>query len=185
LLKSSSAAENITAILNSPTPPADFSPQEYQRLVEKYLTLSHENDRLVRAIRARDKVDLEYLRKVLQTDFPLYLQLQEYFNRLRGENSKSVDQAPFVFDDPTSGGSGKLSCPVDVDMERGTEMQLTSECNPNVMSVFSGTAASVFAERPPIVSNQGPFGIQFSEFPPRVISQMLSTHTDGAASSCR
>ena len=179
------AAENIAAILNSPTTPTDFSPQEYQRLVEKYLTLSRENDRLVKAIRARTEVDVDYLRQVLQTDFPLYTRLQEYFSRLRGGDLKSVDQAPFIFDGPTLGGSRGSSCSIEVNMGGESEMRLASESNPDVMSVFSATAVSVFAEGPSIISNQGPFGIRFSDFPPRVISQMLSTHTEVTASSCR
>jgi len=173
------------AILGSTTPPADFSPQEYQRLIEKYLSLSQENDRLVKAIRSGNQVDIDHIKKALQTDFPLYVQLHDYFSRLRAGDLNSVNQPTFVLHDPASGGVGVPSRSIDVDMERDSEMQLASECDPDAMSMFSGTGASAFAERPHAVSNQGPFGIQFSDYPPRVISQMLSTHADVTASSCR
>lgn len=179
------AVDNIMAVLGFTTPPADFSPQEYQRLIEKYLTLSQENDRLVKVIRSGDQVDIDHVRHAIQTGFPLYAQLQDYFSRLRAKDSKSVDQTPFIPEDPVSGGGGVPSRSLDVNMEGGSEMQLASEYDLGGMSMFSGTEASTFAERTPATPNQGPFGIRFSDFPPRVISQMLSTHTDVTASSCK
>ena len=181
-LTASLVVETITAILNSTTLFADFSPQEYRRLIEKYLVLSQENDRLVKAIRSGNQVDVDHVRRVLQTDFPLYVRLQDYFNRLRAGDPKSVDQTPFVPEDPTLGVPSRS---VDVNVEGDSEMQLASEFDPDAMSMFSGTQASAFAERPFAVPHQGPFGIRFSDFPPRVVSQMLSTHTDVTASSCR
>ncbi|KAF9648103.1 hypothetical protein BDM02DRAFT_2351326 [Thelephora ganbajun] len=175
--------ENIMAILNSTTPPIDFSPQEYQQLIEKYLILGQENDRLVNTIRSGSQVDLDHIKQVLQTDFPLYARLQDYFSRLRAGDSKSVDQTSFVPEDPVYGGGRVLSHSVDVNVERDPEMQLASECDPEAMSMFFGTEGSTFTERPPAVPNQGPFGIRFSDFPPRVISQMLSIQTDVAAPS--
>ena len=178
------AVENVMAILNSPTPPTDFSPQEYQRLIEKHLALSQQNDRLVRMIRAGARVDIDYVRQALQTDFPLYARLQDYFSRLRAGDSSSVDQTPLLSDHPDLGGIGGPPCSVDVNMDGGSEMQLASEHDPDAMSMFLGTGTSVFTERSHAVSNQGPFGIRFSDFPPRVISQMLSTKTDVTAPSC-
>ena len=179
------AVDNVMAILNSTTPPADFSPHEYQRLIEKYLTLSQENDQLVKAIRSGNQTNIDHIRQVLRTDFPLYARLQDYFSRLRARDPKSVDQTPFVPEDPVLGGGEVLSRSVDVNMEGVFEMQLASERDLDSMSIFSSAETSVFAERPPAIPNQGPFGIRFSDFPPRVISQMLSTHTDVTASSCR
>ena len=173
------------AVLNSATPPTDFSPQDYQRLIEKYLVLSKENDRLVKAIRSGDQVDINHVRQVLQTDFPLYVRLQDYFSRLRDKDLKSVDQTSFVLDDPALGDVGVPSRSIDLGMDGYPEMQLVSESDPDAMSMFTGTGASASTESPPAVPNQGPFGIRFSDYPPRVISQMLSTHTDIAASSCR
>ena len=173
------------AVLNSATPPTDFSPQDYQRLIEKYLVLSKENDRLVKAIRSGDQVDINHVRQVLQTDFPLYVRLQDYFSRLRDKDLKSVDQTSFVLDDPALGDVGVPSRSIDLGMDGYPEMQLVSESDPDAMSMFTGTGASASTESPPAVPNQGPFGIRFSDYPPRVISQMLSTHTDVAASSCR
>lgn len=171
------------AILNSTAPPADFSPQEYQCLIGKYLALSQENDRLVRAIRSGNQVDIDHIRQVLQTDFPLYVQLQDYFSRLRAEDLGSVVQTSFVPEDPVLGSRGAVRPSlVDANVEGDSEMHLASECDPDAMSMFSSTEAGAFAERPPVVPNQGPFGIRFSDFPPRVISQMLSAHTDVAAS---
>lgn len=178
------AVENIMAILNSTTPPTDFSPQEYQRLVEKYLTLSQQNDRLVRAIRAGTQVDIDRIRQALRTDFPLYARLQDYFSRLRARDLKSVDQIPVTSGHPVLGAIVGPSYPVDANMEGDAEMQLTSEHDPGAMSMFSDTTASVFAERSPAVPNRGPFAIRFSDFPPRVISQVLSAQSDVAASSC-
>ena len=185
LMTVSLAVDNIMTILNSTTPPTDFSPQEYQRLIEKYLALSQENDRLVKTIRSGNQVDIDYVRQVIQTDFPLYARLQDYFGRLRARDSKSVDQTPFVPEDPVLGGDGAPSRSVDVNMEGDSEMQLASECGLDTMSMSSGTEASAFFKRTPAIPNQGPFGIRFSDFPPRVISQMLSTHMDITASSCR
>lgn len=180
------AVDNIMTILSSTTPPTDFSPLEYRRLIEKYLTLSQENDRLVKAIRSGYQVDIDHIRQVIQTDFPLYARLQDYFSRQRARNSKSVDQTPFVPENLVLGGAGVLSRSVDVNMEGGPEMQLASEYDLGAMSVFSGTEASAFAEGTVAVpADRGPFGIRFSDFPPRVISQMLSTQADIAASSCR
>lgn len=175
------------AILNSTTPPTDFSPQEYQRLIEKYLALSKENDRLVKAIRSGNQVDIDHVRQVLQTDFPLYVRLQDYFSRLRDEDRKLVDQTSFFPDDPVLGGGvGVPPHSVDVNIVEGdSEMQLASESDPDAMSMFFGAEASTITKRPPADPNQGPFGIRFSDYPPRVISQMLSTHTDIAAASCR
>lgn len=177
--------ETITAVLVSATPPADFSPQEYQLLIEKYLTLSQENDRFVKAIRSGNQVDIDHVRRVLQTDFPLFVRLQDYFSRLRTGGLKSVGRAPFVSEDPAFGDGGIPSRSVDVNMEGDSEMKLASEYDLGAVSTFSGTETSVFTERPSTVPSQGPFGIRFSNFPPRVISQMLSTHTDVAVSSCR
>ena len=171
-------------ILNSIVPPTDFSPQG-QRLIEKYLTLSQENDRLVKAIRSRNQVDIDHVRQVIQTDFPLYARLQDYFSRLRARDLDSVDQTPFVHEDPVLGGGGVPLHSVDVSMEGGSQMQLASEYDIDTMSMFSGAEASAFAERTPTVPNQGPFGVRFSDFPPRVISQMLSARMDATASSCR
>lgn len=180
------AVENVMAILNTTTPPTDFSPQEYQRLIEKYLTLSQKNDQLIRMIRGGTQLNVDYLRQVLQTDFPLYVRLQGYFSRLRARELKSVDETPFISDGPFPEGIGEPPCSIDANMEEGSEMQLVSErSDPYALSMFLDTTASAFAERSPAVSNQGPFGIRFSDFPPRVISQMLSTQTNVAASSCR
>ena len=179
------AAETIVAILSSKILPADFSPQEYQYLIERYLVLSQENDRLVKAIRSGNQVDIDHIRQVLQTDFPLFVRLQDYFSRLRAVGSKSVEQIPFVPEDPILGDGGIPSRSVGVNMGEDSEMELASDHGLCAMSMFSGMETSAFAERPPAVPSQGPFGIQFSEFPPRVISQMLSTHTDVAASRCR
>jgi len=184
MLTVSLAMENVTAILNSQIPPTDFSPEEYQRLAEKYLALSQENDRLVKAIRAGTHVDVEYMKQVFQTDFPLYAQLQGYFARLRVRESKSVEQSYSGPDDTVLGGNGGLTHSIDVNIEGNFEMQLASEDDPNALSMFSSASESVFAERSPAVPNHGPFGIRFSEFPPRVISKMLSMHTDVTASSC-
>ena len=182
LLTVSIAVENIMAILNSTTPQTDFSPQDYQRLIEKYLYLSQENDRFVKTVRAGTQVDINYIRYVLQTDFPLHARLHDYFSRLRAGCSNSVDQFSF---DPRLGGNEGASRSVDVNMEGNSEMKLASECDPDAMSIFSSTTASVFAEGPhAAVSDQGPFGIRFSDFPPRVISQMLSTHMGGSTSGC-
>ena len=171
--------------LNSATPPIDFSPQEYQRLIQKYLAVSQRNDRLVRTIRTGTPPDLQCVRQALQTDFPLYAQLQDYFSRMRTRGLEAADLTPFTFDDPVLGSVGDPLPPVDVNMEGGSEMQLASEHDPDTMSSFFGSAVSVFTERPPVVSNEGPFGIRFSDFPPRVISQMRSIQSDVAASSCR
>ena len=171
------------AVLNSPAPPPDFSVQEYQHLIEKYLVLSRDNDRIVKAIRSGNQVDIDQVRRVIRTDFPLYVRLQDYFSRLRAGDLES--ETPFILDDPALGEIGALSRSIDVNMEGGSEMQLASESDPEVSSIFLGAEASAFTERPPAVPDQGPFGIRFSDYPPRVISQMLSTHTDVAASSCR
>ena len=179
------AVENIAAVLNSTAPPPDFSAQEYQHLIEKYLALSRGNDRLVKAIRSGNQVDIDQVRRVIRTDFPLYGRLQDYFSRLRASGLESVDQTPFTPDDPVLGEIGALSRAIDVNMEAGSEMQLVSESDPQLSSMFVGTEASAVTGTPPAVPNQGPFGIRFSDYPPRVISQMLSTHTDVAASSCR
>lgn len=173
--------DNVKAVVNSKTPPTDFSPQEYQRLIEKYLTLGRENDRLVKAIRSGNQVDIGHVRQVLQTDFPLFARLQDYFSRLRVGNSKSVDRVTFTLEDPASGGSEELLRSVEVNVEGDSE----SDRDLGAMSMFSSTEASAFVERPPTVPNQGPFGVRFSDFPPRVISQMLSAHTNVTASSCR
>jgi hypothetical protein len=172
-------------ILNSAMPPTDFPPQEYQRLIEKYLALSQENDRLVKAIRSGNQVDIDHIRQVIQTDFPLYARLQDYFSRLRAGDSGPVDQTPFVPEDPVLGSGGVPSLSIDVNMEGDSQMQLASEYDPDAMSMFSSAGTSVSGGRTPAVPHQGPFGIRFSDFPPRVISQMLSTHTDVATSSCR
>ena len=172
------------AILNSTMPSTDFSSQEYQRLIEKYLTLSQQNDRLIQAIRTGTQVDIDHVRQALQTGFPLYVRLQDYFSRLRAGDFKSVDETPPIADGPVLGGTEEPSCSVDASMEGGSEMQLASGHNPDAMSMFFGTAASALVEKLPAVSNQGPFGIRFSDFPPRVISQVLTTQTDVAASSC-
>ena len=185
LLTVTLAVENIVAILNSTAPPTDFSLQEYQRLIEKYLAVGKENDRLVRTIRSGNKVDIDHVIRVLQTDFPLYARLQDYFSRLRSRDLKSVDQTPLVLDDSALEDVGVPSCSIDADVEEGPEMRLVSEYDPGAMSVFFGAAQSAFAERPPTVPDQGPFGVRFSDYPPRVISQMLSTQTDVAASYCR
>jgi len=111
--------------------------------------------------------------------------LQDYFVRLRAADSKLVEQSSFVPEDPVLGDDGIPSRSVDVDMGGDPKMKLASECDLGTMSMFSGTGTGVFAERPPAVPNQGPFGIRFSDLPPRVISQMLSTHTDVVISSCR
>lgn len=172
------------AVLNSTTPPTDFSPQEYQHLIEKYLALSKENDRLVKAIRSGNQTDIDHVRKALQTDFPLYVRLQDYFSRLRDRDLKPVDQTSLVLDDLVLEGVGPPSLSIDVGMEGGSEMQLVSESGPDAMSTFIGMGESAFTEEPPTVSSQGPFGIRFSDYPPRVISQMLTTHTDVVASGC-
>ena len=166
-------------------PPADFSTQEYQRLIDKYLALGRENDRLVREIRSGNQVDIGHIKQVLQTDFPLFARLQDYFSRLCTGDLKPVDQAAFVPEDPASRSSGTPSRSVDMNMEGVSEMQLESDHDLGAMSMFSRTEASAFAGKLPTVPNQGPFGIRFSDFPPRVISQMLSTHTDITASNCR
>ena len=173
------------AVLDSTPPPTEFSAQEYQSLIEKYLVLSRENDRLVKAIRSGSKVDIDQIKRVIQTDFPLYARLQDYFSRLRAEDLKSIDRSPFIPDDHLLGDAGTPSRSIDVNMEWGSEMQLASESDPEAISMFCGSEESAFTERPPAVPNQGPFGIRFSDYPPRVISQMLSTHTDVTASSCR
>ena len=185
MLTVSLAMENVTEILNSQAPPTDFSPEEHQRLAEKYLALSQENDRLVKAIRAGTRVDVEYMKQVFQTDFPLYVQLQDYFTRLRARESKSVGQSSSGPDDIVLGSTGGLTHSIDVNINGDSEMQLAPEGDHNAMSMFSSASESVFAERSPTVPNHGPFGIRFSDFPPRVISQMLSMHTGVAASSCR
>ena len=173
------------AILNSTPQPTDFSTQEYQHLIEKYLTLSRENDQLVKAIRSGNQVDIDQVRRVIQTDFPLYVRLQDYFSRLRAEDLESVDQIPFAPDDHVLGSIGVPSRSIDVGMEGDSEMQLVSESDVDVTSMFFGAEGGALTKRPPAVPNQEPFGIRFSDYPPRVISQMLSTHTDVAASSCR
>lgn len=177
-----SAVENIMAVLNSTAPPQDFSAQEYQYLIEKYLALSRDNDQVVQAIRSGNQVDIDQVRRVIRTDFPLYVRLQDYFSRLRAGDLES--ETPFILDEPALGDIGVLSRSIDVNMEGDSEMQLASESDPEVSSMFLGTEASAFTERTPAVLNQGPFGIRFSDYPPRVISQMLSTHIDAAASSC-
>lgn len=184
-LTASSAVENVMAIINSAAPLIDFPPQEYQRLIEKYLDLSKQNDQLVKAIRSGDQVDIDHVRHVLQTDFPLFARLQDYFSRLRVEGLKSVEQTFLISDDPVSAGIGIPSRSIDVGMEGRSEMQLVSEFDPGAMSAFLSMAGSAFTERPSAVPNQGPFGIQFSDYPPRVISQMLLTYTDVVASSCK
>lgn len=137
-------------------------------------------------IKAGTQVDIGYIRQALQTDYPLYARLQDYFSRLQAGDLKSVDHTHFVFDDPISQGDiREPPCSVDASLEGGSEMTLASEHDPEAMSMFFGAATSAFAEKSPAVSDQGPFGIRFSDFPPRVISQMLSIQTDVAASSCR
>ena len=178
------AVDNIMIILSSTTPPTDFSPQEYRRLIEKYLALSQGNDQLIKSIRSGYQVNIDHVRQVIQTDFPLYARLQDYFSRQRARDSKSVDQTPFVPENPVLGGGEVPSRSVDVNMEGGSEMQLASEYDLGAVSMFSGTEPSAFAEGTPAVPDQGPFGIRFSDFPPRVISQMLSIQMDVAASSC-
>jgi len=171
------------AILNSTAPPTDFSPHEYQCLIEKYLALSQGNDRLVKAIRSGNQIDIDHIRQVLQTDFPLYVRLQDYFSRLRAGDLGSVVQTSFVPDDPILEDRGVRSRPVDVNTRGDSEMHIVPEHDPDAMSMFSSTEVGAFVGRPPIVPNQGPFGIRFSDFPPRVISQMLSAHMDVVASS--
>jgi len=175
---------NIKAVLNSTAPPPDFTIQEYQHLIEKYLVLSRDNDRLVKEIRSGNQVDIDQVRQAIRTDFPLYVRLQDYFSRSRAGDLELVEQTPFIADDPVLGDIRALSRSIDVNMEGGSEMQLALESDPEVSSMFFGPEASVLAERPPAAPNQGPFGIRFSDYPPRVISQMLSTHTDVTASNC-
>lgn len=152
--------------------------------MEKYLTLSQENDRLVKAIRSGNQVDISHLRQVLQTDFPLFARLQDYFSRLRAEDPQLVDRVTLIPEDPAPGDSRELSGFVNVNMEGDSKMQLESDHGLGAMSMFARAETSAFAERPPTAPNQGPFGIRFSDFPPRVISQMLSAHTNITASNC-
>lgn len=163
-------------------PPTDFSQQAYQLLIKKYLSLSQQNDRLVKLIRAGTQVDFDYLRQTIQTDFPLYVRLQDYFSRLRNGGLRPVDQPPSISGGPVFEGTGEPPCSVDAGMEGDSEMRLASD--PDVMSMFFGTTASASIGKSPTNSDRGPFGVRFSDFPPRVISQMLSTQSDVAASSC-
>lgn len=137
----------------------------------------------MKAIRAGIHVGTDYIIQALETDFPLYARLEDYFSRLR---ARDVEHGSVVPKDPIFGSSGKPLHLGSVDMQGNSGLRLASESDLDTMSMFSGTAASVFTKQQPDVLNQdlGPFGIRPSDFPPRVISQMLSTHSGVTASSC-